>query len=901
MFLCASLLVACADEAAGPDGPLVAWPDVAARDEGPDVGPPDLASSEVLADAPTPPDTAEDTAADSSSQSGPAPVLIALDPADGATAIPPDSAFRLTFSAPLRVPVAEGALTLAPPLGAPLPVDVTVDAAGTVVTLTPAAPLPAGSALVLTVSAGPALSGADGARVDLAQAIFTVASGSAPPLARMPTARRDALRASLETTRKPSSLASATFGAYVVDLETGESVWESSPDKPLIPASNTKVFTTAAALSRLGADHRFVSRVTSPAAIGPGGALAGDLHLHGQHDFTWSRWFYASPRFPLDQLAARLHAAGLRSISGDLVVTGAWLYDGYHLGSYDPATHRDRVATALRAALNAAGITTPGGTRDDATMSDPPGAELARWESIPLHVACWPINRISHNEMADILGRHLGWTLGGANSAAAGGAVVGGWLAQSGVDATGFVVNDGSGLATSNRITPRQMANLYAAMLPGEAGPSWLSSLTIGGAQGPGATSGGAAIVTTLSGPYNGTLANRMTGADTAGRVFGKTGTNAGITTSGVLFNRHDGRRYAFGFMMNNITNSLYGSARATQDALVTLIGRDHHGRTPPAAPTLREVRGVAPGDASPGGAVIARWSPVAGATAYRVWTSVDGQAFSRAVSVVTPATELVMFATHITYLRVTALSEAGESAPSDVYGANPLAPDGAPRVLIVDANDRWQGQPTDENLRAAAHAFMVLYGDALGPARAFDTVANEALGDLSGYDVVLWAAGEESTVDETFSTAEQAALRAWLAAGGRLFASGAEIAWDLSPSGHVAATAEDASFLRDVLGAGLAGDDAGVHVASPTPGGALDGLDDMLLGFWTPGAMFVAFPDVLAPAPGSTPCATYLGPGGIACTQSPRAVMLGFPFESIDLRVHRAAVMDAVLSHLLP
>jgi D-alanyl-D-alanine carboxypeptidase len=901
-LLLASLAAACADDASDGGGSLVIWPDVAAPDADASSGG-DLSAAGDLweRDADAPASDAATPTADVPAPRGDAPTLLSMTPPVGDLAVPPNAVFRLAFSAPLVTPIPEGAVTLASPLGEPLPLVVTADPEGAVLTVRPIAPLPPAAALVMTISAGPALTGLGGAPVERVVASFTVTPATAPPLARMPTATLQALRSSLESTRKPASLASATFGAYVEDLETGEAIWESSPDRPLIPASNTKVFTTAAALSRLGPDHRFVTRVTSPAAIAPSGVLAGDLHLHSLHDFTWSRWFYASARFPLDQLAARLRAAGLRSVSGELVVTGAYLYDGYHLGGYDAATHRDRVATAFRAALNAAGITTSGGSRDDATMADPPGAELARWESIPLHVACWPINRISHNEMADTLARHLGWTLGGANSYAAGGAVVAGWLAAAGVDAAGFVVNDGSGLATSNRITPRQMAHLYRAVLPTEAGPWWFSTLTIGGAQGPGATSDGAAIVTTLSGPYNGTLANRMTGPDTAGRVFGKTGTNAGITTSGVLFNRHDGRRYAFGFMMNAISNSQYSAARATQDALVGLLGKNHHGRSPPAAPTLLEVLGVPLSPTTPRPAVVARWTAAPGASAYRVWTSLDGHAFSRAASVVTTGTSLALHASGVTYLRVTAISDAGESEPSDTYAANPVAPDGALRVLIVDANDRWQDQPTNENLRGAAHAFAVLYADALGPARAFDTIANEALGDLSAYDAVFWSAGEEAATDESFSSLEQATLSAWMAAGGRIFASGAEVAWDLSAAGNAAATADDGVFLRDVLGADYVGDDAGVYVAIPEPGGALDGLDGMQLGFWTPGGLFVAYPDVLRPASGSTPCASYLGPGGAACIQTARSVLLGFPFESIDLRDHRAAVVDAVLSHLLP
>jgi hypothetical protein len=48
------------------------------------------------------------------------------------------------------------------------------------------------------------------------------------------------------------------------------------------------------------------SRVFTSGAIGPGGVLTGTLDLHGEHDFTWSRWFYANEREPLERLADAL-------------------------------------------------------------------------------------------------------------------------------------------------------------------------------------------------------------------------------------------------------------------------------------------------------------------------------------------------------------------------------------------------------------------------------------------------------------------------------------------------------------------------------------------------------------------------------------------------------------------
>src|SRR5262245_42682569 len=49
----------------------------------------------------------------------------------------------------------------------------------------------------------------------------------------------------------------AHFGWLFVDLKTGEVVLERSSDKLFVPASTTKLFSTAAALDALSADYRF--------------------------------------------------------------------------------------------------------------------------------------------------------------------------------------------------------------------------------------------------------------------------------------------------------------------------------------------------------------------------------------------------------------------------------------------------------------------------------------------------------------------------------------------------------------------------------------------------------------------------------------------------------------------
>lgn len=727
-----------------------------------------------------------------------------------------------------------------------------------------------------------------------------------PTWPRLSAATLAAIDAEMRAALDVPALGGRTFGGFVQDIDSGQEVWALDADRLLIPASNTKVFTTAVAIDRLGADHRMPTRVVAAAPIGGDGVLRGDLALHSEHDFTWSRWFQADARHPASRLAEALWQRGLRRVTGAVHVWGAYLYEGHHFGSYDPATHRARAGAAFVAALGARGIVVEGALVDHASMAVPEGEELARWESIPLHVGAWAINRKSHNEMADILARHLGFRVGGSSDYATGGAVMKAWLAERGIDATGFVLADGSGLSLANRVSARQLVGVYRAMAERPGWEAWRASLSVAGAGGPASNDGNdLAIVTENVAPYNGTLAYRMSGADTAGRVFGKSGTNAGITTSGVLVHRWDGRRYAFAFQMNTLPGGTYDTARATQDALVAVIARRRGEGTRPAAPTLGCVRGRIEGGvalaevALVGNAVLDAADPRAG---YALELSADGVVWRRDEALFSREPSFVFRAgAGTTYLRAFAESSAGLSDPSDVYAVRVRDGD---RVLLVDANDRWQRQPTNENPMGAAHAFMVAYGAAVPAHLGIDTCPNEALtaGEvaLASYDAVVWATGEEATSDESIAAAEATLLMDYLEIGGALFASGAEIAWDLDARGNSAASAADRAFLEGALALSYVEDDAGVFVAEGVMGGIFaDRVLERRLGFFTPGQIFVAYPDVLSPLGEARACLRYLGPGSVACVYSesePAVVTLGFPFESIDAAAGRAVVMERVL-----
>src|SRR5258708_27768940 len=77
---------------------------------------------------------------------------------------------------------------------------------------------------------------------------------------------------------------SAFIGIEVTSLRTGRPLCERNQDRLFVPASNTKLFTTALALMRLGPNHRFKTVVTADHAPDMEGVVAGDLVLVGGGD-----------------------------------------------------------------------------------------------------------------------------------------------------------------------------------------------------------------------------------------------------------------------------------------------------------------------------------------------------------------------------------------------------------------------------------------------------------------------------------------------------------------------------------------------------------------------------------------------------------------------------------------
>jgi D-alanyl-D-alanine carboxypeptidase/D-alanyl-D-alanine-endopeptidase (penicillin-binding protein 4) len=110
----------------------------------------------------------------------------------------------------------------------------------------------------------------------------------------------------------------ASWGVQVRSLATGDILYSLNPSRHLVPASNQKLLTVAAAVETLGWDYRFTTRVLAAGKVGEDGALDGDLIVVGSGDPT------INPRHPerwaaLDNWAGQIAAKGVRIVGGNLI------------------------------------------------------------------------------------------------------------------------------------------------------------------------------------------------------------------------------------------------------------------------------------------------------------------------------------------------------------------------------------------------------------------------------------------------------------------------------------------------------------------------------------------------------------------------------------------------------
>ncbi len=311
----------------------------------------------------------------------------------------------------------------------------------------------------------------------------------------------------------------------------------------------------------------------------------------------------------------------------------------------------------------------------------------------------------------------------------------------------------------------------------------------------------------------------------------------------------------------------------------------------------------------------------------YLVYRSANGYGFgnpikvpSNQISVTLPASAQIKDE----YFRVTAVNAGGESLPSMVVGCRRVEKKSAPRILFVNGFtefDRFtnprQSLLTTNYLPPSAEGkmdrviprlnnafdYVVQHGKALAANGAgFDSCQREAVANgearLGDYDIVIWAAGKQTT--NLFSASEQQALASYVNHGGNLFLSGSFLSQALQPSAST-----DNNLSRQLHVSSPAPPDDLLHFLSFIPANfsAFRKNESSIFGDGSDESYFVNTASRLVPAgPGARASFLYAD-GSVAAgveydgsAGGGKVVCFGFPFECISSAKTRTRCMADIL-----
>ncbi len=241
------------------------------------------------------------------------------------------------------------------------------------------------------------------------------------------------------------------WGIEIDNLDTGKTIYSQNADRLFTPASNTKLFTTAATLALIGPDYRFHTTVETTGTIDKYGRLAGDLILIGRGDpnlsgrdlpYNLKTERSQSPTHVLEELADQIVAKGVKVIDGDVIGDDTFFpYQRYGEGwsqddlmwdwgapasaitvndnvlflSVKPAAHPgerafiDLTPFSDYYKIENRIMTTPAGTgpRKIALLREPGSNQILAWGNIPVDDAGAHSEAIAIEDPADFAAREL--------------------------------------------------------------------------------------------------------------------------------------------------------------------------------------------------------------------------------------------------------------------------------------------------------------------------------------------------------------------------------------------------------------------------------------------------------------------------------------------------------------
>ncbi|KAA3610406.1 MAG: T9SS C-terminal target domain-containing protein [Calditrichaeota bacterium] len=295
-------------------------------------------------------------------------------------------------------------------------------------------------------------------------------------------------------------------------------------------------------------------------------------------------------------------------------------------------------------------------------------------------------------------------------------------------------------------------------------------------------------------------------------------------------------------------------------------------------------------------------------ANGYWVYYSPDGLDFSDSTYFTSNENILTgLERNQIYFIKVRALGASGLGPQTGVLAATTNNPYQS-TVLIVDGFDRQSGTENNRDyIRMHAHSF---FNNGLN----FSSATNEAVAqdkiNLNDYEIVDWMLGDESTVDDTFSPAEQSKVKDYLENGGQFFVSGAEIGWDLARGSDA-----DKQFYGNYLKAKYIedapkGENAEHYSADGIAETFFENISNIDFDDGTNGSFNVDWPDAIEGANGShlgfkySDVNTDNGGAGIFYSgkfgdsaKEAKLVYLAFPFETVYPEQKRDDLLSAVIN----
>lgn len=139
------------------------------------------------------------------------------------------------------------------------------------------------------------------------------------------------LAATIDSIIEAPPLHYTQWGIAAMDAATGRVLYGHDAEKHFIPASNTKLPTTIAALGTLGPDFRYITDVLADARADSVALLV----VRASGDPTMSARFDTTDFAPLDSLARAVASSGVRHVRGDIVIDASRFDDQRIHGTWE--------------------------------------------------------------------------------------------------------------------------------------------------------------------------------------------------------------------------------------------------------------------------------------------------------------------------------------------------------------------------------------------------------------------------------------------------------------------------------------------------------------------------------------------------------------------------------------